>query len=329
MENWVRDTNLTEVFQGGKPRPTWKPSEGPQTATLDRAFVSHPDLLPITMSVKWHKSPIVFDHAMLLLCLSRLDAGIGYAGASRPDEAANTAPRGYFNMPKWLRLKDEWQQLFKTQLQALDLEHQHDSPDPYEALKQAEMLGLSCAQALAPKHIRKPSDVRRAFSFAGNRTLFRELNFLRKARALVHKVLTRDSILTRCPHRLTRWSLEVATLHHRVHRSRYPVPPPLDNAPYLYFLPEAQTHLRSWMDQNQLAITVRQHAVRESYEKARHNNLQALRKKRKAAHGVLDKYTIQEALGKCQPRQRMWGVSGQVIQGLHMIISMEQHVHTL
>ena len=63
------------------------------------------------------------------------------------------------------------------------------------------MLGLSCAHALAPKHIRKPSDVRRAFSFAGNRTLFRELNFLRKARALVHKVLTRDSILTRCLHR--------------------------------------------------------------------------------------------------------------------------------
>ena len=111
MENWVRDTNLTEVFQGGKPQPTWKLSEGPQTATLDRAIVNHPDLLPITMSVKWHKSPIVFDHAMLLLCFSRLDAGIGYAGASRPDEAATTAPRGYFNMPKWLRLKDEWQQL--------------------------------------------------------------------------------------------------------------------------------------------------------------------------------------------------------------------------
>ncbi len=124
-------------------------------------------------------------------------------------------------------------------------------------------------------------------------------------------VLTGDSVLTRCPHRLTRWSLEVAPLHHRVHRSRYPVPPPLDNAPYLYFLPEAQTHLRSWMDQKKIAITVRQHAVRESYEKSRHNNLQALRKKRKAAHGVLDKYTIQEALGKCQPRQRMWGVSSQ------------------
>jgi hypothetical protein len=52
-------------------------------------------------------------------------------------------------------------------------------------------------------------------------------------------------------------------------------------------------------------------------------------KKRKAAHGVLDKYTIQEVLGKCQPRQRMWGVSGQAILGVNMTISMEQHIHTL
>jgi hypothetical protein len=37
------------------------------------------------------------------------------------------------------------------------------------------------------------------------------------------------------------------------------------------------------MDQNQLAITVRQHAVRESYEKALHNNLQALKKEESSA----------------------------------------------
>jgi hypothetical protein len=107
MDKWVRETDLTEVFQGGKPRPTWRLSEGPQPATLDLVFVSHPDVLPITMSVKWHKSLLLFDHAMLQLCLSRLDAGIGYAGASRPDETATTAPRGYFNMSKWLQLKDE------------------------------------------------------------------------------------------------------------------------------------------------------------------------------------------------------------------------------
>ncbi len=41
IENWVSDTNLTEVFQGGKQQPSWKSSEGPQTAALDRVFVSH------------------------------------------------------------------------------------------------------------------------------------------------------------------------------------------------------------------------------------------------------------------------------------------------
>jgi hypothetical protein len=40
----------------------------------------------------------------------------------------------------------------------------------------------------------------------------------------------------------------------------------LEKAPYLYLLPEAYMLLRSWMDQNQLATTVRQHAVQESYE---------------------------------------------------------------
>jgi hypothetical protein len=139
METWIRDADLTEVFQEGKPRPTWKPSEGPQLAALDRVFASHPDLLPITMSVKWNKSPIVFGHAMLLLRLSRSDAGISYAGASRLDDTAITAPRGCVNMSKWFKQKDEWQQLFSTQLQALDLEHQRASPDPYEALKQAEL----------------------------------------------------------------------------------------------------------------------------------------------------------------------------------------------
>jgi hypothetical protein len=132
MESWirVRDADLTEVFQEGKPRQTWKPSEGTQLAALDRVFVSHPDLLPITMSVKWNKSPIVFDHAILLLCFSQSDAGIGYAGASRLDNTAITAPRGCVNMSKWLKQKHERQQLFRTQLQALDLKPQRASPDP-------------------------------------------------------------------------------------------------------------------------------------------------------------------------------------------------------
>ena len=73
-----------------------------------------------------------------------------------------------------------------------------------------------------------------------------------------------------------------------------------------------------------LAIASRRAAVRESYEKARYNNLQNLRKKRKESAGVLDKRTIQAALGKCQPRQRMWGVSGKVVLGVRITRKADQ-----
>jgi hypothetical protein len=69
--------------------------------------------------------------------------------------------------------------------------------------------------------------------------------------------------------------------------------------------------------------------VRESYEKARYHNLQNLRKKQKEANGVLDKRTIQAALGKCQPRQRMWGVSGTVILGAKIEVPVDQQLALL
>ncbi len=72
------------------------------------------------------------------------------------------------------------------------------------------------------------------------------------------------------------------------------------------------------------AVTSRQAAVRESYEKARFNNMQNLREKQKEANGKLDKRTIQAALGKCQPRQRMWGVSGTVVLGVYIEIQAGQ-----
>ena len=76
----------------------------------------------------------------------------------------------------------------------------------------------------------------------------------------------------------------------------------------------------AWLGNLNVAIASRRAAVRESYEKARYNNIQNLRKKRKEANGVLDKRTIQAALGKCQPRQRMWGVSGKVILGVKLAV---------
>ena len=60
-----------------------------------------------------------------------------------------------------------------------------------------------------------------------------------------------------------------------------------------------------------VATVSRHAAVRESYEKTRYNNLPNLLlvvKQKKTANGVLDKSTIQAALGKCQLRQQMWGL---------------------
>ena len=64
----------------------------------------------------------------------------------------------------------------------------------------------------APKYIRKPGEVRWAFGFAGNRLLFRELNLLRKARAIVYKVLSGDAAVVHCQHRLMRWTLATRDL---------------------------------------------------------------------------------------------------------------------
>ncbi len=74
---------------------------------------------------------------------------------------------------------------------------------------------------------------------------------------------------------------------------------------HIFFSPAARGWLQVWLERTGVAIASRQAAVRESYEKAKYFNLQDLRKKQKEANRVLDKRTIQLALDKCQPRQRM------------------------
>jgi hypothetical protein len=68
MTDWVRAADLTEaLLPRGKPTPTWKPSEGPQKAALDRVLVTHDDLASLELSVLWHCPLLVFDHAQLTL----------------------------------------------------------------------------------------------------------------------------------------------------------------------------------------------------------------------------------------------------------------------
>ena len=138
-----RGAGLTEVFQGGKTRSTWRTCVGPQSAALDRVFVSHPDLPPLDMMVLWNKPLIVFDHALILLRLPRETIGVGYAaGACRPGESEVSSSRCRVNMTKWRPQVDEWRRLLQLQLQAT--ESLRDSMDPFEALKHGEL----CADSI-------------------------------------------------------------------------------------------------------------------------------------------------------------------------------------
>jgi hypothetical protein len=239
------------------------------------------------------------------------------------------ASRCQVNLRKWRKHTDEWQLRVQDGLKAMHKEWQDNPPDPFEALKRGELLASTLAQAIAPKRIKSPGETRRAFGFAGNRLLFRELNLLVKARSLVRKVSIGDMAILQCPHRLTRWHLATRNLHLKVRRSGHIAPEPLLREAESYFSPAARRGLQSWLESVGIAIASRRAAVRELYDQARYSNLQNLRQKQKEAHGVLDKRTIQAALGKCQPRQRMWGVSGRVILGVRIAAAPELQVTKL
>ena len=60
---------------------------GLQSAALDRVFITHSDLSSLDMTLLWIKPLIVFDHALIMLRLSREMIGVGYAGACRPGDS--------------------------------------------------------------------------------------------------------------------------------------------------------------------------------------------------------------------------------------------------
>ena len=105
--------------------------------------------------------------------------------------------------------------------------------------------------------------------------------------------------------------------------------PLTSSPPTEYFLPESRGTLKRWVVLAGEASAVFQAAIRESFAQARYINLQNLRKLKKDQHGVLGQSTIQTALHKCLPRQRMWGISDTVILDVHLATEADQHVATL
>jgi len=81
----------------------------------------------------------------------------------------------------------------------------HHQTDPFKILKHAELEALYIAQALAPRHIRRPGEFRRAFGFPGHRRIFREINLLYEARQVVKKILLRSPEVFENCHRAMLW----------------------------------------------------------------------------------------------------------------------------
>ena len=319
MNEWVRDRNSREIV-GTKLKHTWAMKHGAQRAALDRAFI-HPAQEPSSrLIVNW--SHAVFDHAMITVRLPHHTAGFGYAGACRPVTAALRVPRCKVDLKKWKTRRDEWVQLLKQSLDQEDTSVGGLSRDPFQALKHGEAVAEALAVKLAPRRIPKVGEVRRSFCFSGHRLLLRELHWLRVARVFVGGVLQESQEIWRCPHRSVRWTFAVSHLSRRIKRSGFPRPPDLPTHMPTTLTRDLREELTAWLTHAKTASEVRSAAIRNDFAQARFLNAQNFRHQLMKSGGVLDQQVLQAALGKRQPRQRMWGLSGPAVLG----VALELHV---
>ena len=100
----------------------------------------------------------------------------------------------------------------KTQL------HQRHVVKPWRRARPGELTVRSIALALAPKQIRKQGETRRSFGFEGQRVLYRELNLLHKAKAVVSRIINQDQGFLQSPFRQIRWHAATQALH-KTHRA--------------------------------------------------------------------------------------------------------------
>ena len=338
-EAWFSRTGLREILSTPL-QATWKACLLPRRATLDRAWVYPADLPVSNLLVQWPEEPI-FDHAMIVLSLPHTVAGMGFAGACRPLHQTTPVPRCRVNM-KMLRKPEvmaEWQRLLHLSLTVGSPVHPSLSPmesagqdqplDPFQELKYAEMVADRIAQSLAPCRMRRPGEPCRPYCFGGHRTIFREMNTIRAAREFVHKILNHSVDVLECPHREVLWTCIISRLNSRIAKSHHFCPLPLRDSPGFYFAGKAQATLARWMDQAKMALDVRWAAVREDFAKARFENIKRAQAKLIRSGGVLDKQLLHAALGKRQPRPRMWGISGAIELGVSICTPHTRHSEVL
>jgi hypothetical protein len=76
-----------------------------------------PQMSTPCQSSQYNGSPdVIFDDAVLLLCIQHSRIGTGYAGACRPDRQAFPRSRCRVNLGKWRRHIGEWSEIFRMML---------------------------------------------------------------------------------------------------------------------------------------------------------------------------------------------------------------------
>ena len=136
---------------------------------------------------------------MISIQLPSTVAGVGYAGACRPDKTKSLSSRCRVDLIKWREHLVEWKQMLQKELSMMNNNHGEIPRDPFLALKHAEIKAISIAEAFASRRMRKPDEIRSSFNFGGHRALFRELNLLWKAHSLVNQVFLSSADVMTCP----------------------------------------------------------------------------------------------------------------------------------
>ena len=151
MDAWMRTAGLIDILSRAQSQPTWNAFEGPQAAALDRVLMPRDSALSVNMQIHWPQPSQVFDHALIVTRLHHSIAGIGFTGASRLESEDVLPPRARIDLQKLRTQIPELQRLSHISLTLMEEEHQRRDrpPDPFEALKEGELIVSSIAQALA------------------------------------------------------------------------------------------------------------------------------------------------------------------------------------
>ena len=125
MDMWVSRQACREI-KGVKLQATWAAFQNIQRAVLDRAFIFPAEEKSSPMTIAWNRER--FDHALITIRLPHSTAGIGYAGASCPENAVQRGPRCKVDFKKWNKYRDGCSRLLALSLDEEDRERAMNCP---------------------------------------------------------------------------------------------------------------------------------------------------------------------------------------------------------